>query len=108
MPTTPNRIREPWLLSPRCFARPLVPGDRIGDGRGAMVLVYEVRRFASTTTTIISGRRVRLFAVLHAGSGSVMVAHFSGMRQREWRLTPKQIAAYKAALPDTLPTQERP
>jgi hypothetical protein len=62
-----------WLLSIVELPRPLVPGDKIADAHGQMAHVYEVKKLDTRSTPII-GRPRPLYAVLHAGAGSVLVA----------------------------------
>lgn len=99
-------IHEPWCLSlvdfpvllPGSWIRDPIPDLRAGRatiGVGpAWVLVYEVCFFASRST-LIGGKRRRLFAVLHGGGGSALVGIAMDPKQKAWRLTPKQIAAFK-------------
>lgn len=92
-------IHEPWCLSLVTFPCVLEPGCWIDDpsppaGGKRLVLVYEVSFFASRST-LVAGRRRRLFAVLHAGGGSAVVGIAMDPKQKAWRLTPRQIAAYK-------------
>lgn len=94
-----GEVQEPWLLSIVELPRALVPGDRIRTvylGKDEMSLVYEVRKFASMSTNI-AGKRRALYAILHAGSGSAMVAFCFDGKQRQWHLSPEQAEAFKKA-----------
>lgn len=74
----------PWLQNIVELPCPVRRGDRVADERGQLREVFEVRRLASLSSPI-AGRRRPLYAVLHAGFGSLFVAVCLNGRQREWK-----------------------
>lgn len=62
-----------WLRGIIELPRPLVPGDKVADEDGKMVHVYEVHKLVMRSMPIAARARP-LFAVFHAGAGSIFVA----------------------------------
>lgn len=77
-----------WLTNIVELACPLKPGDKIADALGEFVRIYEVSRLASLSTEI-AGERRPLYAVLHAGAGSVLVAVCLDGDQQSWSSSPR-------------------
>lgn len=80
-----------WLLNLVELPCPLQMGASIGDEDGRMAKVYEVRRLQSLSSPV-AGENRELFAVLHAGGGSIIVAVCLHGTQTEWRLPPCAIS----------------
>jgi hypothetical protein len=76
---------HPWLSNILELPNSLKPGDSIFNRDGTPSTVYEVRRLKSKSTRI-AGKRRSLFAVLHAGAGSILVAVCIEGRQKEWKV----------------------
>jgi len=72
-----------WLSGIVEFS-PIAPGSKVSVG-GKMVRVFEVRKLRSLSSPI-AGEQRALYAVLHAGFGSVLVAVVLEGVQREWSL----------------------
>lgn len=79
-----KREEAVWLLGLRELPRPLHPGDQVTDADGRLAHVFEVRRLRSSSFPV-AGQHRDLFAVLHAGAGSVVVAVCLRGEQREWQ-----------------------
>jgi len=78
-----SKMMTALLLNVVELPRPLMPGDKIADAEGKPAHVYEVRKFDTRSSPIADGHR-KLYAVLHAGAGSILVAVCLADVQPEW------------------------